>query len=295
MNMSKLDLNLLPVLIMLYKTRSLSITAKNLGKTTSAISKNLTKLRQELNDELFIRTQNGIKPTTFTINFIPKLEVIFDDLESSISPELFDPKTVSKKIVIASNQTILSRYGHLILKEINNTAANVSVELVNWRSSTYDDIDNGVIDVGIQFMNDDCAQTIYQQRLLDNEFFIVTRKDHPVNQLNELLLSDFIMFRSSGWNTHYYRLERIMQKEKLDLNVKFVSEELTSILQLVRDTDFVTILPEFIIDDNTFNKVALVKHNARFDVVTCISRTNKNSQLHQWITHIISQAIQVVA
>ena len=50
-----LDLILLKVLVLIHKHRHLKPVAKELGKTESAVSKHLAKLREQLDDPLFVR------------------------------------------------------------------------------------------------------------------------------------------------------------------------------------------------------------------------------------------------
>jgi DNA-binding transcriptional LysR family regulator len=58
-----LDLRLLVVFDEISKLHSLTLAANSLGITQSAISKSLQRLRHELGDTLFVRTQKGMEAT----------------------------------------------------------------------------------------------------------------------------------------------------------------------------------------------------------------------------------------
>jgi DNA-binding transcriptional LysR family regulator len=58
---SKLDLNLLPVLLSLAEHRSVSGAARRLGMSQPAVSAALSRLRTSLADPLFIRTARGAR------------------------------------------------------------------------------------------------------------------------------------------------------------------------------------------------------------------------------------------
>ena len=64
MDLHQLDLNLLVIFDALYRHQSVSKAANELCITQSAFSHGLSRLRKRLNDELFIRTNNIMVPTT---------------------------------------------------------------------------------------------------------------------------------------------------------------------------------------------------------------------------------------
>lgn len=61
--LSGFDLNLLVSLVVLYRERSVSRTAKLLGVGQPAVSASLCKLRKRFNDPLFSRSGRGVAPT----------------------------------------------------------------------------------------------------------------------------------------------------------------------------------------------------------------------------------------
>lgn len=61
---SRLDLNLLRVFMAVMLERSITLAGSRLGLTQSATSAALNRLRQQLNDPLFVRTRQGMEPTS---------------------------------------------------------------------------------------------------------------------------------------------------------------------------------------------------------------------------------------
>ena len=66
--LKKFDLNLLVIFECIYQHLSISKAAETLYITPSAVSQSLQRLRNQLNDPLFIRSGKGITPTTVGIN-----------------------------------------------------------------------------------------------------------------------------------------------------------------------------------------------------------------------------------
>jgi hypothetical protein len=70
---SSLDLNLLRVFDALFQERSLPRAADQLELTPSAVSHALSRLRRLLDDELFVRTPDGMRPTRRAEEIGPRL------------------------------------------------------------------------------------------------------------------------------------------------------------------------------------------------------------------------------
>ncbi len=60
-----LDIQNILVIKRMYELRHVGLVAESLGKTAGAISKNLSKLKVQLDDPLFIQTKQGFEPTSF--------------------------------------------------------------------------------------------------------------------------------------------------------------------------------------------------------------------------------------
>lgn len=62
-NLKKLDLNLLVVFDTVYATRNISRAAEQLALSQPAVSNALARLRELLDDPLFVRARRGVEPT----------------------------------------------------------------------------------------------------------------------------------------------------------------------------------------------------------------------------------------
>ena len=63
MNFRQLDLNLLRVLVAIHRTGSVTLAGKSLALSQPATSNALARLRDYFEDELFVRSPTGLKPT----------------------------------------------------------------------------------------------------------------------------------------------------------------------------------------------------------------------------------------
>ncbi|HXQ99804.1 MAG TPA: LysR family transcriptional regulator, partial [Pseudomonas sp.] len=101
------DLNLLPVFIALMEERSVTRAAVRLGITQPALSNALNRLRDTLQDPLFIRERYGIKPTQLAEEIAPVIAQTLARLDEVIlGQQHFDPATSTRQFTIAPNSYV---------------------------------------------------------------------------------------------------------------------------------------------------------------------------------------------
>ncbi|GHY78365.1 transcriptional regulator, LysR family [Vibrio cholerae] len=95
------DLNLLTVFDSVMKLGSVSKAADKLGMTSAAVSQNLSRLREQVGDPLFIRQGRGLQPTQYALNMhkhvAEGLSAIRFGLETDAG---FDPATSKREFII---------------------------------------------------------------------------------------------------------------------------------------------------------------------------------------------------
>ena len=77
----KLDLNLLKAFDALLDERSVTQAAARLSLTQPAVSGMLTRLRENFDDPLFVRTSRGIVPTQRALALAPTLKRVLGDIQ----------------------------------------------------------------------------------------------------------------------------------------------------------------------------------------------------------------------
>ncbi|MGX9990441.1 LysR family transcriptional regulator [Rhizobium sp. Z1P35] len=98
MSPDNVDLNLLRVLDVLMRERSVTRAADQLGRTQSAVSHSLSKLRIIFKDELFTRDGGLMRPTPRALELIGDLSDSLGKIRSLIGRyNVFDPATTERK------------------------------------------------------------------------------------------------------------------------------------------------------------------------------------------------------
>ena len=112
MHLREVDANLLVTLDALLVDASVTRAAERLGRSASAISHALAKLREIFADELFVRAGQKLVPTAKAMELAPTVHVILAGMESLLRPNKpFDPSETSRDFAVSASEA-----GELILR-----------------------------------------------------------------------------------------------------------------------------------------------------------------------------------
>jgi DNA-binding transcriptional LysR family regulator len=93
MNLSRIDLNLLLVFSSIYNEKTITKAAEKLNLSQSAVSNALNRLRYTLDDDLFFRSSDMMKPTKRAEELSYPIQNALNLIEQSLSEENFSPLT----------------------------------------------------------------------------------------------------------------------------------------------------------------------------------------------------------
>ncbi|HEY5309071.1 MAG TPA: LysR family transcriptional regulator, partial [Casimicrobiaceae bacterium] len=104
-NLSGLDLNLLPALEALLRRKNVTHAASDIGLSQPAMSRALSRLRALLDDPLLVRGHNGLVLTPKAQTLVPRLATAIGELKGLFTDQTFDPATEHRTIRIAASDT----------------------------------------------------------------------------------------------------------------------------------------------------------------------------------------------
>ena len=91
LNISGVDLNLLPPLLALLRRRNVTHAASDAGLSQPAMSRSLARLRALLGDPLLVRGNRGYVLTPRAAALLPLLESTLGGVRALLAPAAFDP------------------------------------------------------------------------------------------------------------------------------------------------------------------------------------------------------------
>jgi DNA-binding transcriptional LysR family regulator len=183
MHLREVDANLLVTLDALLVDASVTRAAERLGRSASAISHALAKLREIFADELFVRAGQKLVPTAKAMELAPTVHVILAGMESLLRPNKpFDPSDSIRDFAVAASEA-----GELMLlqplrQRLRPLAPSVRVDwMPSHREENTEGLRNGrchfVIDIegGLQ-----PAPDIRMLKLFDDTLVTLARPKHPL-------------------------------------------------------------------------------------------------------------------
>jgi len=179
MAIGRIDLNLIKVFDAVFEDGNLLRAGKRLNLSSSAVSHALSRLRQVVDDELFVRTANGMIPTARAHAMAGDLRDSLHKITATLGVDAFSPATSTRRFVVAANDHLTAVIVAQLSRLITIEAPNIHLVV---RPSTRLDLAEQ-IDVG----RIDLALGIFQQipahfrsfALMTEGDLIVMHKAHP--------------------------------------------------------------------------------------------------------------------
>ena len=147
---STLDLNLLRVFDAVMEERSVLRASQKVCLSQSAVSHSLARLREMLDDELFVRTATGMQPTARAAAMAGIVREALKSLQAAIELPRFEPATSTKKFTIAANDFTTMVLAPRLLHVLRTEAPHVDLAIKPvTRIDLAEQIDLGRIDAAI--------------------------------------------------------------------------------------------------------------------------------------------------
>src|SRR5215475_7709069 len=148
-DLRRFDLNLLVVFDVLMTERSVTRAAERLGRTQSAVSHSLARLREQFGDPLLVKGGVRMQPTALALDVIEQARPMLGGIQRVLSPQhVFDAATSRRMFRVAAPDFMLTLFSGL-MEKLRADAPSVSVEWTAPREPTLLDVAEGLIDFAL--------------------------------------------------------------------------------------------------------------------------------------------------
>jgi DNA-binding transcriptional LysR family regulator len=181
MTFGNLDLNLLRVFDAIFQTRSVTVAASNLHLTQPAVSKQLNRLRELLDDPLFVRTNDGMSPTPRAEALAAPIRQALCSIQNAVEQQLgFMPQTSERTFRIFMSDLGQMIFLPRLLDLIAREAPRVNIHSVQVPASRMRSValESGDVDLAVGYF-EEFEGSIHQQVLFDEHYVGMVRADHP--------------------------------------------------------------------------------------------------------------------
>jgi len=244
---SRLDLNLLPVVVALFDAGSVSQAAVSLGMSQPAVSAALAKLRGFFDDPLFVRTARGMEPTPRAAELVKHSRDVLARVEHGIlADDSFNPATTRRRLTFAMSDVGEMTFLPRILARINALAPLASVRSISLPATDVErGLESGEIDLAIGYFPDLTKNNFFRQKLFTDSFASLMRADHPVTAarltMKQFLELDHAVVHAEGRTQEV--LERYLARRRIRRRIVLQTAHFTSIPMVVAQSDLIVTVP----------------------------------------------------
>ena len=176
----KIDGALLLVFRDLLVTHNSSLTAERLALSQSAISQSLSRLRSLFNDVLFLRRSHGLDPTPRALELGARVEQLLDGIERLLDEPAFDPRADKHQFTISAPEHVTAQIVPTLTKRLAVSAPEATLWFKHLpQSDALDALRRYDVDVAIGRFPAPAVHNFTVERLYEDEFCCVVRRDHP--------------------------------------------------------------------------------------------------------------------
>ncbi|WP_261824176.1 LysR family transcriptional regulator [Vibrio neonatus] len=309
MKLDHIDLNLLRLMLILLEDGSVSRAATRLNLSQSAVSKQLTRLREQLgevlNDPLFIRTGRGLTPTVRASKLEQPLRQWLRDSHTMLLPETFDPYQDERNFTISICETAFPVIIPRLMPLLAKRAPGMQLSIVPKTKHSLNLLNQGELDLLISAKDTDlraqASNSIYglqdQPNLelyRDRHICLIGKKNHiPKTQWNieSFLQTDLV--RIYVEESEFWLLDRVAADQGRRLKDKAKVPDFHSAALLAQHSNMMLVCTS-IFAEQLAQRYALQSQPLPFDLKPVSYRMLWTSMLesdsaHQWLRNLIMQ------
>lgn len=229
---------------------SFSKAAKALFITQSTLSQQIKQLEDELDMALFFRNNHRVSLTEAGETFLEgakKTLAEADDNKAKIMDLANGHRGVLNIGVTYSFGSILTESVLAFKKEYPDVTLNICYKNV---MELMELVSDGELDFALSFRSTDKYDNVESHILFDNKLSVIVREDHPLTRMEFVRLADLedydLILPSIGLQARS-AFESIIADRNLNLKVAMEANEVNAILNILRRSNYVTVLSETVI------------------------------------------------
>ena len=244
-----------------------------------------------------MRTGAGMLPTPRAAMLVPQLRQALELLQSATQqPSEFDPASSSRSFRIAMTDISHLEFLPALVNKVAKAAPDVRIEVLRITADTAKLLESGGADLAIGYMPE-LEAGFYQQRLFDDGFACVVRRQHPRIDRN-LTESRFksephVVLTAPGTGNEI--VEHELKRRGAERKVALSLPTLPGVGNLLANTDLIATVPNRVAQ--TLVKIARVKALAppyRFPVFSIKQHWHERYQhdpANRWLRSTVAELV----
>lgn len=195
LNLSSVDLNLLPSLEALLRRRHVTRAAEDVGLSQPAMSHVLARLRRVFDDDLLVRGPSGLALTPLAEEIAPRITEILSAARAIYRPPPFELSKVRRVLRIAGCDWHLVLFVPDLMKRIRAEAPGIELSFENYTRDVFQRLDDGSIDLVFFNAETPLPSGAVSTVIGEDRYALVMREGHPAVS-KKLTLADYTKWDS---------------------------------------------------------------------------------------------------
>ncbi|ROV58010.1 LysR family transcriptional regulator [Vibrio ponticus] len=182
--LSRISLKHLTVLHVMLSTNSVTQTANTLYVTASSVSKIISQLREQLNDELFYRDGSHLVPTPFALSIAPQIHKILASMNGILHQGDFKPETFTGSVSLSMRESTFELFAAKINQICSKLPQASQIKVYAKEQMSFDALIRGQVD--FMLLPHDISQPptksheLVWQQILSDEMVCLMSPEHPL-------------------------------------------------------------------------------------------------------------------
>ena len=248
MDLKDIDLNLLVIFQQLLQERRVSAVAANLGLTQPTISNALNRLRQQLNDDLFLRTSTGMEPTAYAMQLAEPIGYALSSIHETLNQRTrFDPASSQRKFIVGMNDIGEIYFLPKLMELLSEIAPGISISTIRTTGANLaEDMEAGRIDIAIGWLPH-LKAGFFQRRLFVQEYVCMYRRGHALDRDSPLSKEDFeaaehVVVSAAG--TGHATVDGSIERLGIKRNAVLIVPHFVAVGHILSATNMIATVPE---------------------------------------------------
>lgn len=289
-NIDRLDIKQLRIFQALFRERSASKAASQLGLTQQAVSEHLKKLRDVFDDRLFLRKANGFIPTPFAEELSIGVDKLLNDFQVLLSPTTFDPKTISGTFVIAATDYAQQVVLPSLISTLREQSPNLKIIVRDFEiDKLHELMESGKVNLAIAFP-DYIPDTYPVVKLFEEHHVCVASPNASILQTTPSLedVASYPSIIASPSRPNFRgSIDDWFKQFGLKRNVVVSAPCFSIVPMYLNTTDSIAFLPSRAIKGLDLVEITLEQSPDKFDVIAAWHPRYNEDALQKWVISLL--------
>jgi len=295
--MDHLNLNLLRALAVLLQERSVTKASESLNLTQSAMSRQLSQLRDYFDDPLLVREGNDFLLSARAKQLLPKVQSILSDVGDLKGEEVFAPASCQRRFSFACTDYVAQFIFPDVLQRLQQEAPGIDIIYEICQPNSLHRLGQLPLDF-VSTMTTTVPENLFSIHLGQDHPACLMAADHPLANsptlsLKEMLNYPFVHLNSGGDKDSFF--DRALEAKGLRRRILFEVPFFSAAFQVVARGQSLLVLPEHVARNAaellplTYRALPLQTPKNQYHL--CWHALHDRDPAHTWVRHCIADQI----